>query len=508
MHPQGTEGMIRAVIPVFELFREVQVALGLAGGIFAMALLTMLWFVFAVARPHARALRALTREAAAYRRPTDFAASFSAVEKRALAGKITRGPWRKLRETLILPPEGKEGVVRQTIPVSHFFNLSAAETAGAGFKHYAALPNYFVGVGLVFTFLGLVAALYFASGAVASQNVAEAQAALGDLLRAATFKFSTSIAGLASSLLLSIIVRLMTQEAAREYARLCETLEERMELVTPLRAAMDQLSELKRQSAGMAALPAAIADAVERRFSESLPAMLEEAIAPVSQSIELLARSMGDADLDRLSSLVSDFQSNLTQHTGREMDALADTMADMRDVLRNLSQNMAQAGGKFGDRMEGAAAKMESLTSNAGKQMAEQFSGMVEQLAGASKPLIDLAGRLTEAGRGIGQAVTMLAKANEQTTGLTTALTQSAEALKGGYAEHRGRFEEIDKKLADAFKVFAQGTDAHRRNVEDFVRGLDEQFEKALGSFANAVDELNRSVDGLERTMRAGAAGR
>jgi hypothetical protein len=75
---------------------------------------------------------------------------------------------------------------------------------GLNFPVWQALPNYFVGVGLLFTFFGLVAALQFASGAVAA-DIDEAQGALRNLLAAATFKFMTSICGLFSSIVFSVV---------------------------------------------------------------------------------------------------------------------------------------------------------------------------------------------------------------------------------------------------------------------------------------------------------------
>ena len=71
-----------------------------------------------------------------------------------------------------------------------------------------ALPNYFVGLGLVLTFLGLIAGLYFASRGMRTADMIEARAALVHLLNSATFKFLTSVAGISMSLIVSLTFRI------------------------------------------------------------------------------------------------------------------------------------------------------------------------------------------------------------------------------------------------------------------------------------------------------------
>jgi hypothetical protein len=66
-------------------------------------------------------------------------------------------------------------------------------------RYHAALPNLLVGAGLLFTFLGLAAALSIAGGVVSGTSN-ERNEALRMLLEAASFKFLTSLTGLALSL--------------------------------------------------------------------------------------------------------------------------------------------------------------------------------------------------------------------------------------------------------------------------------------------------------------------
>ncbi len=79
---------------------------------------------------------------------------------------------------------------------SRYFDIKSLQLAGLRLRMFLGLPNDFVGIGLVFTFLGLVAGLYFASQSMMSPDIGAARDALVLLLHAATFKFLTSITGI------------------------------------------------------------------------------------------------------------------------------------------------------------------------------------------------------------------------------------------------------------------------------------------------------------------------
>jgi hypothetical protein len=113
--------------------------------------------------------------------------------------------WALYRATLI--PQGGR-VVSQFQPAL-YFNMKMLEQSGVRLRSFMSLPNDFVGIGIVFTFLGLVAGLYFASRSMMSADLKTARDALVQLLHAATFKFLTSITGIGMSLLISLMQRMM-----------------------------------------------------------------------------------------------------------------------------------------------------------------------------------------------------------------------------------------------------------------------------------------------------------
>lgn len=100
--------------------------------------------------------------------------------------------------------------------------------SGAQREFYAALPGYFTSIGLLLTFIGLVAALHFASRGFESGSAEQAKAAILQLLSASSFKFLTSVAALAGAILISVTVRLLDAGVRREAERTAVAIEDHL----------------------------------------------------------------------------------------------------------------------------------------------------------------------------------------------------------------------------------------------------------------------------------------
>lgn len=179
--------------------------------------------------------------------PAGFRNRYPALSKTLADNPVLGEAWRAFAVTLEPAPRGGEALGYTRRPQEHFDDRLLL-ASGFNLRIYQAVPNLLVGLGLLFTFVGLVAALHFASGGVRSADVAVAQAALGDLLAAATFKFATSIAGLGSSILFSWREKAQLHRVQARILRFCHALEARTVPITAESVALAQLEELRQQS--------------------------------------------------------------------------------------------------------------------------------------------------------------------------------------------------------------------------------------------------------------------
>jgi hypothetical protein len=143
--------------------------------------------------------------------------------------------------------------IQNTVRPAEFLNLQDVGSFGLHLRWIQPLAGYFVAVGLLLTFTGLVGALLLASQSIGVDAVDEGamrkmQEALIGLLGAATFKFWTSIAGLGSSIILGLAYRFSTWWMQRALDRLCRELERCLAVLTPELIAQRQLEELRQQA--------------------------------------------------------------------------------------------------------------------------------------------------------------------------------------------------------------------------------------------------------------------
>ncbi len=225
--------------------------------------------------------------------PAAFRQRFTSIFKALAENPVLGEAWRAYAGTLRPAPGSEDAIGYVRRPHEHF-NDGLLALSGLNLRFYNAFPNLLVGLGLFFTFIGLVGALYFASSGVAAENVRVAQAALRDLLGAATFKFVTSIAGLGSSLLFSWREKAHLHRLYRRLARFCHALEARTVPITTAGLAAAQLEEARQQRQELARLGRGmlvqLPEGAEQRLGEELAA----AFAPLRSSVRRLADRLTD----------------------------------------------------------------------------------------------------------------------------------------------------------------------------------------------------------------------
>jgi hypothetical protein len=170
-------------------------------------------------------------------------------------------------ETGLIRRQGDSGEsLRSTTRPAACFTLASLRDRGADLKAWLPLSGYFVGIGLVLTFMGLVAGLYFASRGMKTADLNQARSALVALLNSSTFKFATSIAGILSSLVLSVVVRAGIALVDQRLVLVVRALEQRFPLITGEQLMQDQI-ELTR--AQIQRLDALLSDAGRRHPAET-----------------------------------------------------------------------------------------------------------------------------------------------------------------------------------------------------------------------------------------------
>ncbi len=236
------------------LFSTKGVALALAGAILFAAILILFGVYFRRVVPIRKAVM---------RRIVDFPRTVAPNELEQVSAIMARPDrqsfnleraWAAFRSSLTFTPQGE---LRSGAPAWTVFNIVTSETGVLGWW-----SNLFVAIGLIFTFLGVVAALSEATSVLGTGNASTAtmQAALSGLLTITATKFWTSIAGILASVILRICERRWSTRIDEAVEDLCEIIDARIPPVSPGMLAGEQLNELKRQTELLNAIKGALAD--------------------------------------------------------------------------------------------------------------------------------------------------------------------------------------------------------------------------------------------------------
>ena len=223
------------------LFSTTGAALGLASVIIACAVAILISVYVTRVRPLQRSL---------FTAVTDFPKMVQASDLEMVDALMTRPgrknwrlgqAWSEYRTDFVLSAKGE---LRSGQPAWHTFSGVSPETQVLGWW-----ANLFVAIGLIFTFLGVVAALSEATSVLGgSADAGVMQGALSGLLTITATKFWTSIAGVFASVLMRVFERRWTMRIDRLLEDLCRVVDQRIAPVTPGILAGEQLAEIRRQT--------------------------------------------------------------------------------------------------------------------------------------------------------------------------------------------------------------------------------------------------------------------
>jgi hypothetical protein len=529
-----------AIAALLAHFRDERVPIELSIAIVAAAILLLAAVVVCgiVAIARIRRLRTLVRSCGA---AAEFEENFARAD-RGMAHSILGDSWREYRRCL---KHTDAGVLYLRRP-DEFLGLHALDAKVFPARFFAAAHGYFIGVGLVLTFVGLVAALKFAAAGVASPDLAIAKDALNALLAAAAFKFMTSIAGLGSALVLSIAARSTTCLVESAAQCLARDLERAMEPIFTECLAYDQLTVTRTQLARL------------DRIEIELGTISSRQAAALQTSSHATSTSAETQRNEGLQAILADFLAEMRGTAGREMKQLATKLSNVGDAIGTMQNHVGRSGQHFAEQIDRAAERLllaatklqEGVDSHAERagarldaridSLAAAFSRGEALLSGATDKaastvlnsasaldtslraqigsMRDIVGSLertrdalddsavswtectkpvmasVEASRHIttelGHVAGHISAAQRDMAETAKALAQLSQRIGTVWDNYRSRFEKVDGDLEAVFERLQGSTRAFGEEVTDFVSKLDASLASGMQAFSLGTEEL------------------
>lgn len=390
----------------------------------------------------ARVIRGLDRAIAAVTQvdgPTAFRQRYAAIFEDIAKNPVLGETWRAYATTLA-PMPANEQAIGYTRPPDDALNESIVARAGINLRYYAAVPNFLVGSGLLFSFIGLVSALYIARDGVLGGTIEETQTALGQLLGAATFKFATSIAGLFASIVFSWAEKRQLYELHHRLHRLCDALAARMVPVTTESLMLAQLERTRSIEHQLTRLSRSVYVRVPDALENTLAHELHTAIQPLRKAIERAGTQFNDSVPHLISETSAQLAQAATQSAppGNGASGTAESVSDhaprrrsrfeelvdvadrrLRSVLEitNRGLEVIQSGRSESLRArEGRVSELLSVTHSRVRECRQAMVAVREQLANDTLSPADAADVLSEIDYALAETRQVLQQAAERDT--------------------------------------------------------------------------------------------
>ena len=429
-----------------------------------------------------------------------FTAKYDELSQKLSEHTLLGKAWLEFDETLVKPELGQEpNVIQNTARPNVFFNAEVVRGHSFGLKMMPSIPGYFVGTGLLLTFIGLVLALDAAGAAVASNDGAEMQNATRKLLEVASFKFSTSIAGLGSSIVLGIVFRSIGIRIETAFARLCQEIETVLLYRSPQSISIEMAADLREQRDYLKDITQG--DFFQRfgqEFEPHLHNAVSGAMAPVIAGIQTAVDQLSTQSRQGTEDLLGKFTESLHEGAGTEMRELATTFEGIQANLAMFQETLHDTSQSFGGDMEKASGTLSASLAQAA-ETADAFNTAARRLEKATEPLLESGTKISEATDKMEASLRITAEALEveqkAVANLSEKLAEQMAEQRALWSQYAQRFEGIDTELGNALEQLSTATREQGERMQDYALKVDK-------GLAEAVDKLRGLLGGLDENTR------
>jgi methyl-accepting chemotaxis protein len=332
--------------------------------------------------------------------------AFASIDENMTNNPLLRRSWFRYREDLW------EERLQSFRPASRAFSFENIVPDQMNLGLVDSIPNLLLGLGLLFTFIGLIAALYFASQGVSAASTEEAKKSLGDLLHAATFKFVTSLVGLACSMLFTLGERRRLNEVTSRITILSDELDRLLPVRGPLQLQVEALQESVSQTVQLKRfntdLAASIAGELQGRLEPALQKTTENLTAAIFSLGQQLGDRLGDMNQEAIKQMLESFSETLHGQTEAQANALNESIAKqlenvaavnsvisetpdrLKEQLASVLSTMNESTDTLTERLNSAAGAALGAFEDGAKRVTETFSNAVGSMGESLRSLDEL----------------------------------------------------------------------------------------------------------------------
>jgi hypothetical protein len=458
--------------------------------------------------------------------------------------------WEKYLRRCYQDPVSREWFSPQ--PAEDCFHLDAL-LRGTRISFYRHVPGYLLSLGLMFTFAGIALVIYRSSALmlVTTPGGGDISRQLALLLANASAKFWTSLAGLLSSIIFSILFRNSLHQLESKLGSFHEWMHGTI-------AADGQQHGFVRQDLGYIATLMLRAQMSQREMltniaidvQKTLDGSFSKAIDKIHHIADNIGIKVGEANSKGISSLVEEISKRLgaemestlgrlrgameeaTRNLEAAVSAAPAEAAKIKAVSAELEENFKSVSDELAGSANSAAAAIRTALADAGEHLggistmaretAENFGTAFKGLENVAGTVATLSTALGETSAGITRAEEALDKTSMRLTEASAALEASAGSLAATQADSSSALESASGKIIKSATEFAANLAMSHtasssalesaagtiiKSATEFTAKLAEIQGKPLTDLRSRLGEVKESSESLKQAVAQMAGG-
>lgn len=501
-------------------FDNKEIAFVVAYAILIFVGLFWAWISWGHHRPFIRTLKSLTRKINAVAKDEKLAAPdrLAEVEKAFKRKPMLKPVWLHYRANM----REINGEYNNLVDPRAWFSVDALP--GRGYEKWCStLAGVFLTVGLLFTFIGLSAALLKVDLAeISSGGIESMQGAIRGILEVSSAKFITSIAGLIAYIIWSLIGRRYQSQQSKAAARLTAAVQKLSVYKAPETLLYEQLETNRKQLDRLDHFTDDLAVALDTKIGDrlaslsttfeskmgditsNLPAATSQ---PIVESIKDLRQHIGQTNEEGLKKILEEFLAGLQGGTGDKMGTVAEKLSAVADKLSEVKDGIGNSGQTFGAELGKAATELVNASKSISAAFGNRSSELEERIKQFDEKLGAITGQFDRLGKTIPEDIqAALAQVLEQLKESVNLLV--AQLAAGG--ERSGQaLEDATKRAGEQFDEKLRGASQH---LSETLSGSTSNLSQVIGTLIERLKQLESSLQALptsvdqqiERLDRAG----
>ena len=436
----------------------------------------------------------------------DFTEQYAELDGKLRGLPIISRAWEEFSETLLPPldeiddPEYR--VYRNTKRPQTFFNRSSILSSVRPFIESERL----IGIGLVLTFIGLVAALTQAAEGFQGVNE-DIKASLEKLLSTAGAKFLASVGGLGGALIQSMIQSYISRQVSLELEAFNDKLESLLSFASQERIAVDHFGHAKRQTARLEEMSTEITLALGKQIEDALnqiPTQFTAALQPMQESFERVTEKLSTGSSDALQQMVTDFQSQLTGASNESMNSVVNQLEALSATLGTTATSMKSGN----DELRAGLQEVISAMSNSSQSFqqgvkdsagaaTEQLTAIMERLesqqAQTSNAISSLIEQFTETTQSVNQQ--MRDSASSEMERLAGSMQMAVETIINNAEQSSSK---LTSQIGDTLTSVSENT---ATKVSEIMGQTASQIDESISRISESIDKWKTATETTSRSL-------